>query len=135
MLSPSASPAPIPTAKGTTAPPTPTPTAVGPTAFISESRVSSPTQKSRKTTPSSAKTSITSLTSTRPRTEGPINRPPRISPMIAGWPIHLKNLVAEAWRRAEDQEEVGEDLAGAAGGDRQVERHALSCCPRPLGAG
>ena len=73
-----------------TTPAVPTATATLPTARISESRVSSPTQKRRKTTPSSEKTRSTSPTSTRPSTEGPTSTPPRISPTIAGCPIRLK---------------------------------------------
>ncbi len=85
VVSPSAAPSPIPPAKGITTPSTPTDSAVGPTSRRSLSFVSRPTQKSRKTTPSSAKTSSTSPGSTSPKTAGPTSTPARISPTIVGW--------------------------------------------------
>ncbi len=74
----------MPPRKGRTAPALPTVSAIRPTARISDSLVFRPTQKSRKTTPSSEKTRSTSLTSTSPNTAGPTSTPPRISPTMVG---------------------------------------------------
>ena len=91
LLSPSASPVAVPAANGTITPATPVVAATRPTSRISCRRVSSPTQKRMKTTPSSANTSSTSPGSTQPRTAGPTISPARISPIRAGWPIRLKS--------------------------------------------
>ena len=106
--------------KGRTTPALPTASEVAPTSFISESRVSSPTQKSRKTTPSSEKTRSTSVTSTRPRTEGPIEDAAEDLADDRRLADPLEDLVAELGGE-QDEEEVGEDRAGVGGceGERE----------------
>ena len=112
VVSPSATARPMPPANGIATPSSPTDVAVRPTSRRSDSRVSSPTQNSRKTTPSSAKTSSTSLGSTSPKTAGPTSTPARISPTIVGWRRRLKQLVAEL-RGEQDDEQVGQQLGDA----------------------
>ena len=109
VLSPSARPSPIPPRKGRTTPALPTVTAIRPTARISDSLVFRPTQKSRKTTPSSEKTRSTSLTSTRPSTDGRRPGPRRGSRRRSpAGSIRLKTS-SPSFGSDQDEEEVGDD--------------------------
>ena len=128
--SPRPRPTPTPPARGSTNPSMPTRIAARPTSASSESFVSSPTQKSRKTTPSSAKTSSVSPGSTRPITEGPIRTPARISPTIEGWFRRLKSSSPSFAASRTTKRSVRIPATGEAATNISV---STSCCLSPIG--
>ena len=82
--SPSSELAPKPSVIGRTTPMIATKILARPTLLSSRMSVSSPTWMSNKMTPSSARKNSMSPVLTRPKTEGPIRIPAKISPMTAG---------------------------------------------------
>ena len=116
--SPSASPTASPPAKGIATPATPTRAAVPPTSRISWRRVSSPTQKRRKTTPSSENTSSTSVE----LYEAEHGRPDQDAGEDLSDDRRLTNSLEELVTelgRYEDDRQIGQRAGGLAGrGDR-----------------
>ena len=105
-----------------------------PTARISERRVSSPTQKRRKTTPSSEKTWSTSVGSTKAEYGRADHHPREDLADDRRLSDPLEELVAELGRE-QDDEEVGEDVVDARGGGdgegEDVDQRRLFAGPEP----
>ena len=96
-------------------------TAAGrPTWSSSSVLISSPTVKSRMTTPISESTVAVSPGTTRPRAYGPTTKPPASSPITPGWPSRRNDLLADL-RGEEEDEEADEDVErlGRAGARRR----------------
>ncbi len=113
VLSPNTSPAAVPAANGTITPITPTRAAVPPTSRISESFVSRPTQKSRKTTPSSAKTSRRLAGLDEAEDRGPDHEAGEDLADQRRLVDPLEDLVADLGRD-QDHREIGDDTGDGA---------------------
>ena len=81
---PSPSPAKMPVTIGTTTPTIATAMDARPTDLSSRRSISMPTSSSRRMTPSSASVRMTSFGSTKPKTDGPMSTPAKISATTAG---------------------------------------------------